>query len=119
LGQLVGGYVDSGQNMLFQGNNLVSQGSDMKEFERCGFFAPCPLKFRESAYKGRQLWFMVLIVEPRLVPSLKRGLHAILKKADVWVGMETHTPNNLSVSGTRLIFQEKIVLEQREVRRDS
>jgi hypothetical protein len=30
----VGGYVDSGQNMLFQGNNLVSQGSDMKEFER-------------------------------------------------------------------------------------
>jgi hypothetical protein len=49
--------------MLFQGINLVSVGSDMREFERCGFFAPCPLKFRESAYKGREASFMVLTVE--------------------------------------------------------
>jgi hypothetical protein len=117
-GQPVGGYIDSGQTVLFQGNNLVSQGSDMRKFERSGFFAPCPLKFRESAYKGRVAWFMVVIAEQRPMPSPKRGLHGKLKKADVRAGLETHTPNNLLVSGTQLIFQEKIVLEQREVRRD-
>jgi hypothetical protein len=63
VGQPVGDYSDSGHTMLFQGINLVSVGSDMREFERCGFFAPCPLKFRESAYKGREASFMVLTVE--------------------------------------------------------
>jgi hypothetical protein len=115
----MGGYIDFGQTMLFQCINLVSQGSNMREFERCGFFAPSPLKFRESAYKGREAWFMVLIVEPHLVPSPKIGLHGKLKKADARVGLKAHTPNNLSVSGTRLVFQEKIVLEQGKVTRDT
>jgi hypothetical protein len=115
----MGDYVDFGKTTLFQGINVVSQGSDMREFERCGFFTPSPLKFRESAYKGREVWFMVLTVEPCSVPSPKRGIHGKFKKADVRTGLMTHTPNDLSVSGTWLISQEKIIIEQREVRRDS
>jgi hypothetical protein len=67
----------------------------MRELERCGFFAPSLLKFKELAYKGREAWFMILIVEPRYMPSLKRGLHGKLKKADARAGLKTHTPNNL------------------------
>jgi hypothetical protein len=103
----MGGYSDSSQTALFYGVNLVSQGSDMREFEWCGFFAPSPLKFRELTYKGREAWFMILIVEPRPMPSPKRGLHGKFKKADTRACLKTHTPNNLSVSDTRLIFQEK------------
>jgi hypothetical protein len=50
---------------------------------------------------------MVLVVEPCPVPSSKRGLHVELKEADARAGLKAHTPNNLSVSVTRLVFQEK------------
>jgi hypothetical protein len=105
--QQMGGYTDSNQTTLFQGVNPVSQGSDMRKFERCGFFAPCSLKFRESAYKGRETWFVVLTVEPCPVPSKKRGLHGELKEADTRVGLKAHTLDNLSVSGTRWYFKKK------------
>jgi hypothetical protein len=77
------------------------------EFERSGFFTPSPLEFRELAYKGREDRFMVLIVEPHLVQSPKRGFHSKIKETDVRAGLETHTPNNHTVSGTQLVFQEK------------
>jgi hypothetical protein len=118
-GRPMGGYVDSGQTALFQVISFVSQSSNMREFERCGFFSPSPLKFKESAYKGWEAWFVVLTVEPRLVPSPKRGLHGKFKETNARAGLKTHTPNNLLVSGTWLIFEEKIILEQREIRRDS
>jgi hypothetical protein len=50
----MGGYANSDQTTLFHGVNLVNQGSDMRKFERCGFFTPCPLKFSESVVKGRE-----------------------------------------------------------------
>jgi hypothetical protein len=62
---------------------------------------------------------MVFIVEPCPVPSLKRSLHRQIKEAGERVGLKTHTPNNHMVGGTRLIFQEKVILEQRKIRRDS
>jgi hypothetical protein len=31
-------------------------------------------------------------------------------------GLETHAPDNLAVIGTRLVFQEKIILEQRKIK---
>jgi hypothetical protein len=89
----MGSYANSIQTVLFQAINFVSQGSDMREFERCGFFAPSPMKFRELAYKGREAWFMVLTVEPRSVQSPKRGFHGEFKEADARVGLKTHTPN--------------------------
>jgi hypothetical protein len=62
---------------------------------------------------------MVLIVEPCFVPSPKRGFHGKFKKTATRVGLKYHTPNNLLVSGTQLLFQEEIILEQRKIRRDS
>jgi hypothetical protein len=62
---------------------------------------------------------MVFIVEPCLVPSSKQGFQGKIKEAGVRVDFETHTCNNLSVSGTRLILQKEIVLEYREIRRNS
>jgi hypothetical protein len=50
---------------------------------------------------------MVLTVEPRLMPSPKGSLHWEVKEADVRADLETHTSDNLAVSGARLIFQEK------------
>jgi hypothetical protein len=35
------------------------------------------------------------------------------------MGLETHTSNNLAVSGARLIFQEKVTLKKRNIRRNS
>jgi hypothetical protein len=42
VGQPIGGYTDSYQALLFQGVNLVSQSSDMREFERSGFLLQVP-----------------------------------------------------------------------------
>jgi hypothetical protein len=91
----------------------------MGEFERSRFFTPRPLKFRELAYKRRQTRFMVLAVEPHLMSSPKGSVHRKVKEADVRVGSETHAPNNLTVCGTQLVFNEKVILEQRKIRRNS
>jgi hypothetical protein len=77
----------------------------MREFKRGRFFTPRPQKFRESSYKRREDGFMVLIVEPCPVPSPKGSLHRKVKEASTWLGLETHDPDNLVVSGTRLVFQ--------------
>jgi hypothetical protein len=108
----MGGHVDSGQAALFQETNFVAQGCNQGKFERSRFFTPSPLKFRDSAHKGTEARLMILIVEPGPVPSLHRNI----KEADVRVGLKTHTPDDLKVSGTRLIFQEKIILEQGKIR---
>jgi hypothetical protein len=118
-GQPMGGHANSCQATLFQEINFVGQGHDMGEFKRSRFFTPRPLKFRESAYKRREVGFMVLTLEPCLVPSPKGSLHRMVKEASTRVGLETHAPNNLVVSGTWLVFQEKVVLEQRKIRRNA
>jgi hypothetical protein len=115
----VGGHADSSQATLFQEINLVGQGRDMGEFKRSRFFTPRPLKFCESAYKRREAGFMVLAVEPCPVPSSKGRLHWMVNEASTRAGLETHALDNLSVSGTRLVFQEKVILEQRKIRRNA
>jgi hypothetical protein len=67
------------------------------EFERSRFFTPSPMEFRESANKGSEARFMILVVEPRPVPSLKRSFHRKIKEASVRAGLKTHTPNDLTV----------------------
>jgi hypothetical protein len=111
----MGGQTDSSQATLFQEIHFVGQGYDMGEFKRSRFFTPRPLKFRESAYKRREAGFMVLTAEPHHVPSSKVSLHRKVKEADMRAGLETHAPNNLAVSGTRLVLQEKVILEQRKL----
>jgi hypothetical protein len=51
---------------------------------------------------------MVLAIEPRPMPSPKGSLHRKDKEASTRVGLETHTPNNLAVSSTLLVHQEKV-----------
>jgi hypothetical protein len=74
------------------------------------------LKFRESAYERGEAGFMVLVVEQCPMPSLKGSLHLEVKEAGTRPGLEAHTPNNLAVSGTQLILQEKVVFEHGEIR---
>jgi hypothetical protein len=91
----------------------------MGEFKRSRFFIPRPLKFMESAYKRRDAGIMVLAVERCPVPSSKGSLHRKVKKASARVGLETPALNNLAVSDTQLVFQEKVFLEQRKIRRNA
>jgi hypothetical protein len=91
----------------------------MGEFKRSRLFTPGPLKFRESAYERREAGFVVLTVEPYSMPSPEGSLHQKVKEASTKAGLETHAPDNLVVSGTRLIFQETIVFEQREIGRNA
>jgi hypothetical protein len=118
-GQPVGRHVDSSKATLFQEVDLFGQGCDMRELKGGMFFTPRPLKFRESTYKRREVGFMILVVEPRPVPSPKGSLHWEVKEAGVRAGLETHTTNNLAVSGARLILQEKVTFEQMEIGRNA
>jgi hypothetical protein len=64
-----------------------------------------------SQQRGGEAEFMVFTIEPCHMPSPKQSFHGKVKEADARAGLKTHTSNNLSVSGTRLIFQEDIVLK--------
>jgi hypothetical protein len=102
--------------MLYQEIYLVGQSCNMGEFKRGSFFTPQPLKFRELAYKRREVGIVVLTVKPSLMPSPKRSFQQKVEEHGTRAGLETHTPDNLVVSGTQLVFQENVVLEQREIR---
>jgi hypothetical protein len=78
-------------------------------------FTPSSLELVELAYKRREARFMVLTIKLGHMPSLERSLHRKVGEAGARAGLKTHTPNNLSVSGTRLVFQEIIVLEQGKI----
>jgi hypothetical protein len=110
-GQPMGSYADSCRAALLQGIDLVRQSSDVGEFNESRPFAPSPLEFRKSAYEGGEAGFMVLTVEPGPVPSSKGSFHWKFKKAAMMAGLEAHAPDDLPVSGTRLIFQEEVIFE--------
>jgi hypothetical protein len=73
----------------------------------------------ETTYKGREVRFMVLVIKPGPMPSPERSFHRMVEKASTRVGLKAYAPNNLTVNGTRLVFQEKIVLEQGKTRGNS
>jgi hypothetical protein len=83
---------------LFQEIDFVGQGRDRGEFKRSRFFTPSPLEFRESAHKGREARFMILVVESCPVPSLKRSLHRKIKEVSARAGLKTHTPMTLRLA---------------------
>jgi hypothetical protein len=62
---------------------------------------------------------MVLIVEPCPVPSLKGSLHPKVNEAGVRASLEAHAPDNPAIRGAQLIFLEKVVFEQREIRQNA
>jgi hypothetical protein len=77
------------------------------------------LELRESAYKGMEASFMVLAIEPGPMPSPEKSLQRKVEETSTRVGLKTYTPNNLSSSVARLVFQEKIVLEQGKIQGNS
>jgi hypothetical protein len=73
------------------------------------------LELRETAYKGREARFMVLLIKRGHMPSPERSLQRKVEEANTRADLKTYTPNTLSVSGAWLVFQEKIVLEQGKI----
>jgi hypothetical protein len=69
-----------------------------------------------SAYEGREARFMVLAIKLGPMPSPEISLHRKIEKGGARAGLKTHGPSNLSVSGTRLVLQEKIAFEQGKIR---
>jgi hypothetical protein len=61
---------------------------------------------------------MILATEPCLVPSPKRSFQGKNEKASTRATLVAYTPDNLPVGSTQLVLQEKIVSEEREVRRN-
>jgi hypothetical protein len=91
----------------------------LREFEWGGLFTPCSLELGESAYKGREARFMILTIELGPIPSLERCFQGKVKKVGTRPGLKAYAPNDFPVCGARLILQEKEILEQRKVRRNS
>jgi hypothetical protein len=58
----------------------------------------------ELAYKGREARFMVPIIKPSSMPSPESSLQRKVEETSTRAGLKTYTPNNLSVSGPRLVF---------------
>jgi hypothetical protein len=118
-GQPMGGHADSYQALLFQVVDFVGQNCYLREFEWGGLFTPSSLELGEMAYKRREARFMVLTIKPGHMPSSERSLQRKVEEANTRAGLKTYTPNNLSVSDTWLVFQEKIILEQGKIRGNS
>jgi hypothetical protein len=61
---------------------------------------------------------MILIIEPYPMTSPQRDFQGKIEEASVRASLKTYAPNDLLVGGTRLILQEEIIFEQREVWRN-
>jgi hypothetical protein len=104
MGQPMSGHVDSCQNLFLQDVDLVGQGSHLRDFKWSRLFTPCSLELGESANKGREAGLMVFTIKSCPIPSPQRYFHRKIKEASTRAGLKTYAPNNLSVSGTRLIL---------------
>jgi hypothetical protein len=62
---------------------------------------------------------MILTIEPCPMPSTKRCFQGKFMKSGTRAVLKTHALDNLSISGTRMIFQEEIILKLRETRGNS
>jgi hypothetical protein len=89
------------------------------EFDWSWLFTPSNLELEELANKRREARFTVVAVEPCPMPSPSGSFQGKDQKADARAGLKTYAPNDFPVCGTRLILQEKVILEQRKVRRNS
>jgi hypothetical protein len=50
---------------------------------------------------------MIFVVKPLLMPSLDGRFRREVEEVTMQVGLNTDTTYNLSLSGSRLVFQEK------------
>jgi hypothetical protein len=61
---------------------------------------------------------MVLAIEPCAMTPPRRSFQRKVEEASTTTGLKTYAPNDLSVGGTRLISQEKVIFERREIWRN-
>jgi hypothetical protein len=76
----------------------------LRELEWSQLFAPSSLELGEPAYKQRETGFMVLTIEPCIMPSPKRGFQGKVVEASMRASLKTYAPNDLLIGGTRLIL---------------
>jgi hypothetical protein len=62
---------------------------------------------------------MVFTIKPLFVPSLEGRFQGEFEEAAAWASLDADTTNNFLISGTQLILQEEVMLEQGEVGIDS
>jgi hypothetical protein len=53
------------------------------------------------------------------MPTLERCFQWDIEETMVWTSLDADTADVWSVGGARLIFQEKIVFDEREIRKDN
>jgi hypothetical protein len=74
--------------------------------------------FREASDERGKTGLMIFAVKPLLMPSLEGRFRREVEEVTMRAGLNTDTTYNISLSGSRLVFQEKIVLEERKIRVD-
>jgi hypothetical protein len=118
MDQPMSGHADSYQALLFQEVDHVGQGCYKRELKWSRLFTPSPLELRDSANEGREARLMIFTIKPCPMPSPQRSFMGEVKEASAWASLKTYAPDNLTVNGTRLMFEKKVVFEQREIRRN-
>jgi hypothetical protein len=114
----MGSHAHACQAFLFQEVDLVDQGNHLRSFEQSRLFTPISLELEKLAYEGREVGFVVLIVEPCSMPSPEGILQGEIKKISTRVGLLAYASYNFSVGCARLVLQEELVFEQGEVWRN-
>jgi hypothetical protein len=61
---------------------------------------------------------VILAIEPLGMPTLERSLKREGKEIPVCPGLNADSADHLAVGGTQLIFEEEIIFEKRETRKD-
>jgi ribosome-associated protein YbcJ (S4-like RNA binding protein) len=116
--QPVGDHTDYRQTKSLELTDLVVECLD----DGC----PCPGRLLNprvivlgvSANKGRQAGLVVLTIEPLGVPALERGFQRKGQETPVGLSLNADSAHHLVVGGAQLVLQEKVVLEEGEVRKD-
>jgi hypothetical protein len=70
---------------------------------------------REVADKGGEVGLVILTVKSLFMSALERWFQGKIEEITVLAGLDVNTTNDLSLGSTRLIFQEEIMFEEREV----
>jgi hypothetical protein len=73
---------------------------------------PSTIVLRELAYEGQEARFLVLVVEPRFMPSHERGFHREIQEASLRASLETDSTDNFLIISIGLLFQEELAFEQ-------
>jgi hypothetical protein len=110
--QPVGSHADSDQAEFFQLADSAGQGGHNGHLGLYRFFNPCHVIFRKAADDRGKTELVVLAVKPLLVPALEGRFQGEIKEITMQAGQDVVAADNLALSCARLVFQEKVMLEE-------